>query len=223
MDDEPKIPHKDRAEPAECGAEPSSERLHPAEHRAYRELYAASRQLLSRWGRLSDALADTPMAATLDEAAARVEDLLEALPEKTAEYGLSGWPAAQGVGARLGELRSGLLDRTADTGMVLRLAVLDIEHIATLLSHLSELASTRGDDDLAAFCRKWQRLIRPQVREVRRAAIALGTNPDRAAAPLDASTLGQVVHRAGWVMGTVGEWVDRQVAGRHDPAPGSDD
>ncbi len=143
-------------EPGGGATERDPERLHPAEHRAYRELYASSRQLVNRWGRLSAALEDTPIADTLGRAAGRVEDLLEALPEETARYGVSGGPAAQGVGARLGDLRAGLLDRSVDTGMVLRLAVLDIEHTATLLSHLAELARARGDDDLEAFCRKWR-------------------------------------------------------------------
>lgn len=207
-------------EPGGGATERDPERLHPAEHRAYRELYASSRQLVNRWGRLSAALEDTPIADTLGRAAGRVEDLLEALPEETARYGVSGGPAAQGVGARLGDLRAGLLDRSVDTGMVLRLAVLDIEHTATLLSHLAELARARGDDDLEAFCRKWRGTIRPQVRAVRTAAIGLGSDPDRAAAPLDNSALGQVVHRAGWAVGTLGEWFDRQVSGR---VPGSND
>jgi len=221
MEDEPRNPPANGADAADEPAEPSAQRLHPAEHRAYRELYASSRQLVNRWGRLSSALADTPMAETLEEAAERVEELLEALPEKTAEYGLSGWPAAEGVGARLADLRAGIFDRSVDTGMVMRFAVLDIEHTATLLSHLAELARARGDEGLEAFDRSWQKIIRPQVRAVRKAAIGLGADPDRAAAPLDTSMLGQVVHRAGWAMGTVGEWVDRQVSGRHDPGSGS--
>src|SRR5215218_1690597 len=37
---------------------PSPAKLHPAEHRAYRELYASCRQLTERWKRLAVALDD---------------------------------------------------------------------------------------------------------------------------------------------------------------------
>jgi hypothetical protein len=54
------------------------------------------------------------------------------------------------------------------------------------------------------------------VRSVRRASISLGDDPDRAAAPLDDSVVGRVAHGAGWVVGSVGEAVDR-VAGTRRP------
>ena len=119
---------------------------------------------------------------------------------------------AQGVGARIADLRGALADRTVDTGMVMRLAVLDIEHIATLLAHLRELARARGDDELAAFCDEWESSMRPEVKAVRKAAVRLGRDPDRAAAPLDESLLSRVAHGAGWVVGSVGEAVDRLTA-----------
>ena len=93
--------------------------------------------------------------------------------------------------------------------MVVRLAVLDIEHVATLLGQLTELARAREDTELAAFCRQWQRTITPDVKATRTTAIALGAWPDRAAAPLDQSPLGKAAHRVGWALGAVGETVDR--------------
>ena len=183
-------------------------RLYPAEHRAYRELYAASRHLVGRWGRLISALEGTPYAEVLERGRDRVEKLLGALPTETERYGLYGGPMALGVGARMADLRSVVTDRSVDTGMVVRLAVLDIEHVATLLGQLGALARSRGDDALAAFCREWESSIRPEVETTRVAAISLGDSPELAAAPLDSSPLGRAAHGVGWVFGTVGEAVD---------------
>jgi hypothetical protein len=193
-------------------AEPS--KLHPAEHRAYRELYASSRQLINRWGRLASALEGTRFARTLERALSRVEELVAELGPRTAAYGLYGGPAAQGVGARFADLRGAVVDRSVDTGMVMRLAVLDIEHVATLLRHLAELAKARGDAKLAGFCEDWATRIRTEVNAVRKAAIDVGADPDRAAAPLDGSLVGRAVHGAGWIVGSVGEAVDRVIAPR---------
>ncbi|MGZ5332454.1 MAG: hypothetical protein ACXWD7_00925 [Solirubrobacterales bacterium] len=199
-------------------AETRAPRLHPAEHRAYRELYAAARQLLSRWSRLSEAIADTEYAGAIDNAALRVRELLEALEPRTAGYELHGRPAAQGVGARIGDVRSAVVDRSLDTGMAVRLAVLDIEHVVTLLGQLASLARARGDDDLERFCTEWEKRLRPEVKAVRKAAVELGGDPDRTARPLDDSPLGQAIHRAGWALGTLGEWFDRTVASRSGDA-----
>jgi hypothetical protein len=184
-------------------------RLHPAEHRAYRELYVASRQLINRWDRLVSALEGTGMAQTLAHSSGTVRDLLASLGPRTEEYGIYGGVAAQGLGARIADVRGAVTDRSVDTGMVMRLAVLDIEHVTTLLAHLAELAEARGDDAMAAFCGDWAGIMRPEVKAVRKAAVGLGSDPDRAAAPLDDSALGRAAHSAGWVMGSVGEAVDR--------------
>lgn len=192
--------------------------LHPAEHRGYRELYAACRHLLERWKRLADAVDDTEMAKVLTGVSAYVEELLGELEERTARYDLHGSPAAQGLGARIGDARSLVLDKSLDTGAALRFAVYDIEHIATLLAQLAQMAKVRADADLREFCKGWAKRLRPQVKAVRAAAIELGEDPDRAAQPLDGSAVGQAVHRAGWALGAVGEWFDRTAAssGRGD-------
>jgi hypothetical protein len=197
----------------------SERSLHPAEHRAYRELYAASRHLISRWGRLISALDGSPYAEVLERGRDRVEKLVAALPTETERYGLYGGPMALGVGARMADLRNVVTDRSVDTGMVMRLAVLDIEHVATLLGQLGALARSRGDDELAAFCREWESSIRPEVETTRVAAISVGDSPELAAAPLDSSFLGRATHGIGWVLGSVGEAVDRvsgQRRGSHD-------
>lgn len=196
--------------------------LHPAENRGYRELYAACRQLLERWKRLGAAVEDTAVAKVLTGATVYVRELLDELEPRTALYDLHGKPSAQGVGARLGDARSLVIDKSLDTGPAVRLAVLDIEHIVTLLLQLSEMAKVRGDKDLGEFCGSWAKRLRPQVRSVRAAAVELGKDPDRAVKRLDDSPLGQAVHRAGWALGTVGEWFDRRAAGGDEPEAKSD-
>jgi hypothetical protein len=189
-------------------------KLHPAEHRAYRELYVSARQLVNRWGRLVEALEETPYAEVLERGRAEVERLLSDLEPRTATYGLHGGVAAQGLGARIADVRGAVSDRSIDTGMVMRLAVLDIDHVSTLLAHLAALARARDDSGLAAFCGEWESRIYPEVQAIRLAAISLGDDPDRAAAPLDSSLLGRAAHGVGWIFGSVGEAVDRVTGSR---------
>jgi hypothetical protein len=158
-----------------------------------------------------------------------VTTLLAALPEQTGKYGLHGGIAAQGLGARIADVRGAVTDRSVDTGMVMRFAVLDIEHVATLLGHLGALAQSRADAELAAFDREWETTLRPEVESTRVAAVSLGENPDLAAAPLDSSLLGRAAHGMGWVFGSIGEAVDRVTgsrpvgAGGEEPKPGGKD
>ena len=42
----------------------------------------------------------------------------------------------------------------------------------------------------------------------------LGTDPDRAAAPLEDSLLNRAAHGVGWAFGSVGEGIDRVVGRR---------
>jgi hypothetical protein len=193
--------------------------LHPAEHRAYRELYLSSKQLVVRWRWLAEALADTPLARSLEVGAEAVRDLLKELEPRTAAHGVFGGPSAQGVGAGLAQLRTAVVDRTVDTGMAARFAVLDIEHVTTLLQQLAELARARADLDLELFCSGWAKRLRSVVKDVRAAAVALGADPERTGTPLDPSPIGQAIHRAGWAVGSLGEWFDRRVAGASDDEP----
>ena len=188
--------------------------LNPVEHRAYRELYVACRQLTRRWERLAGALEGTDVARVLEEGWSQAQALVEELTPRIAAYGLHAGPAAGGVAARIADARNVVTDRAADTGMVVRFAVLDIEHVATLLAHLAELAHARDDRDLAAFCDRWGERMRDRVDAVRNAAVGLGADPERAAAPLHGSLVGRAAHGAGWVMGAIGEAVDRAAARR---------
>src|SRR5262249_44489958 len=150
-------------------------RLHPAEHRGYRELYASARHLVHRWGRLAKVLAGTAAAESLDRGVADAEQLLVELGPRTEAYGLHGGPMAQGLGARIAGLRTAVPDRGADTGMVVRFAVLDADHLTTLLRQLAELARARDDRDLAGFCEQWAGRFESDLDSVREAAVELGT------------------------------------------------
>jgi hypothetical protein len=188
--------------------------LHPAEHRAYRELYAACRQLITRWRRIASALEGTAIGERLKDGAAETSVLLTELGPRTATYGLYGSPMAQGMGARIADLRTVIADQTGDTGLVVRSAVLDMEHVTTLLRHLAELARARGDRSMAGFCEEWAGRLESNLDAVREAAVELGADPDRTSAPLDESVVNRAAHGVGWVFGSVGEAVDRVISRR---------
>jgi hypothetical protein len=189
-------------------------KLNPAEHRAYRELYASCRQLIHRWARLATALAGTPAGDALEAGLAETRALLDALGPRTTAYDLHGGPMAQGLGARIADLRAVITDRGADTGLVVRFAVLDLEHLTTLLRQLAELARARSDRSLARFCEQWATRLESNLGAIREAAVGLGTDPDRAAAPLDEGALNRAAHGVGWVFGSIGEAVDRVIGRR---------
>jgi hypothetical protein len=189
-------------------------KLHPAEHRAYRELYAACTQLVRHWRRLAASLDGTAAADVLERGAAETEQLFEVLGPRTAAYGVYGAPLAENIGRRIAELRTVVTDRTGDTGLAVRSSVLDAEHVMTLLRHLAVLARSRGDEDLASFCEQWAARIESQLGAIREAAVDLAIDPERTAAPLDSSPLSRVAHGVGWVFGAFGEAVDRVIGGR---------
>ncbi len=190
--------------------------LHPAEHRAYRELYAASRQLITRWRRVGAALNGTAVGDRLKDGAAETSVLLTELAPRTAGYGLYGSPTAQGMGARIADLRTAVMDRGGDTGLVVRSAVLDMEHVTTLLRHLAELARARADQNMAGFCEEWAGRLESNLDAVREGAVELGADPDRASAPLNDSVVSRAAHGVGWVFGSIGEAVDRVVGSRRE-------
>jgi hypothetical protein len=188
--------------------------LHPAENRGYRELYLTGSQTVKRLGRLGSAFAGTSTREPLDKAADSIERLLSELAPLTARHDLHGLLAAEGAGANLGIVRGAVLDRFLERNQAVRLAVDDLEHVATLLGYLASVSEARGDADLPEFCRSWERRMRRHVGAVRRAANELGATPDSAIQPLDPSPAGRAAHRMAWAVGTVGEWTDRQVARR---------
>lgn len=188
--------------------------LHPAENRGYRELYVTGRQAVKRLGRLAVAFEGSPAGELLDKASDSISQLLDELGPLTAQHDLHGGVAAQGSGANLGTVRGAVFDRFLERNQALRFAVEDLEHVATLLAYLARVSETRGDPKLPDFCRSWERRLRRQVNAVRKAAVELGGDPDRAVESLDDSPASRAAHRVAWTLGSVGEWTDRQVARR---------
>jgi hypothetical protein len=188
--------------------------LHPAENRGYRELYAFARQIAEHWPKLADRLAGSSAERPLREGAAASSALIAELERTTPEYGLYGKPAAQGVGANLARTRREVRDRFLERNQALRLAVSDLQHVVTLLGYLEQIARTRGNETLRAFCSDQRARLMPVERTVRAAAIELGSSPDEAIEPLDRSAAGRVAHGTANAIGTVGEWFDRRAAGK---------
>jgi hypothetical protein len=104
-------------------------------------------------------------------------------------------------------------DRFLERNQALRTAVLDVQHVVTLLAYQAQIAEAHGPADVAIFCNRWERELASVERAVRRAAARLGTDPDAAVEPLDASPLGRAAHGTQFVAGSIGEWFDRFRAG----------
>lgn len=192
--------------------------LHPAQNRGLRECYAFARQLARHWDGLASRLEPGPGADGLRAGAQAARTLLDELAGLTEGYGLYGFPAAQGVGARLAGVRNVVADRTLERNQALRMAVLDVQHLTTLLAYLATIGAERGDETMAEFCGRWERKLKRVEGQVRRAAIAQGSAPDTAIEPLDGTTLGRAGHGMATAAGTVGEWVDRRAAKRRGNA-----
>jgi hypothetical protein len=186
--------------------------LFPAEHRALRELYGTGRHLAGHWDRLAARLGGEP-AEVLSRGAAAAREMLGELAGLTAAHDLHGEPAAQGAGGQLAHLR-GAADLLLERNQALRGAVLEAAHVGLLLAYLAELASTRGDADLAAWLRTWEGRLRELEGAARGIAVAEGGHPERAIAPADDSRLGRAGHSIAAGLGTVGEAIDASVLGR---------
>ena len=185
--------------------------VHPAEHRAVRELHATARALASHWTSLARRLGE-PAAAPLREGASTSRALLAALgarPDLPA-----GYPAAQGVGGWLAAFRATARDVVLERNQALRLAAGDVAHVVTLLGYLAALAEVRGDSELAAFHREWQEQMGWVEESVREAVLALAADPDSAVLPADPGPVGRAGHGAANAFGTLGEAFDASPVGR---------
>ena len=187
--------------------------LTSAEHRGLRELYASTRQLASHWAVLAERLGGEQGKA-LRDGAAQAEELLEELAVRMEEHDLAGFPAAQSAGSSLSSLRNRLADAALERNQALRLAVLDVQHLGTLLPYLAGIARGRGDEGLARWYGGWKRRLAAVEKRARELAIASGDDPDAAVEPLIDSPAGRAAHGVQYVIGTLGEWVDTSAVGR---------
>ena len=185
--------------------------LFPAEHRALRELQAASRQLAGHWARLARRLSGEP-AEVLERGAAAGRSLGRELAERAEELGVPMTPSAQAAGRPAAGLRAAgdvLLERN----QALRAAVLDAQHVTTLLAYLAALAETRGDLVMHAWAAGWRERLEELETAARAAAVGLARDPDRAIEPAEPSALGRAGHSVAAGLGTLGEAIDRSRVG----------
>jgi hypothetical protein len=185
--------------------------LHPAEHRAVRELHATARALASHWSALASRLGE-PAASPLRDGAATSRALLEALSYRSDLP--AGYPAAQGVGGGLAALRGSARDVLLERNQALRLAVGDAGHVVTLLAYLAALADARADAELAAFFGGWREQMGEAEAAVSDAVLALGSDPDSAVLPADPGPFGRAGHGVANAFGTLGEAFDASPVGR---------
>jgi len=187
--------------------------LYRAEHRGLRELHAAVRHLLGHWDKLADRLEGRP-GTVLRDGSAAARELLAELETETRGHGLESFPAAHGVGVRAAGLRNSAGDLLLERNQAARGAVLDAQHVSTLLGYLGRLATTRGDDELAAFHIRWEERIRGIEEQARAAAVELGCEPADAVTPADQGPLGRAGHRVAATVGAAGEALDSSAVGR---------
>jgi hypothetical protein len=185
--------------------------LYPAEHRAVRELHAMTRALAFHWSALAGRLGGDA-AAPLRAGAGSARALLVALEDR--DELPAGYPAAQGVGGWLAALRGTARDLVLERNQALRFALLDAQHLTMLLGYLAALADQRGDQDLAAFHREWETVLRGHERAVADAVLALATSPEDAVAPADDSPAGRAGAGLADAIGTFGEAFDASLVGR---------
>jgi hypothetical protein len=114
--------------------------------------------------------------------------------------------------SRFASVRPAIPDRALERNQALRFAALDAQHVVTLLAYVANLAASDRDEELRAFCARWERKLRTHERAVRLAAIALGERPDEAIAPTDGSPVGRAGAKVNSALGALGEWVDRRSA-----------
>ena len=184
--------------------------LHPTQNRGLRELYATTRQLVNHWETLSSRLPTGAATDALDDGVERGRQLLDELRPVTEGFGLYGFPAAQSVGVSLAAGRSRVGDRFLERNQALRLAVVDVQHVVTLLGYLAQVARTRDQQELLDFCTRWERELLAVERAARRAAVKGGADPDDAVERADRTVAGRAAHGASYAIGSVGEWFDRR-------------
>ena len=119
-----------------------------------------------------------------------------------------------GVGARFSDLRNLAGDRFLERGQALRVAVLELQHMRTLLQYLAAVAESRDAPARGDFGRRWEAALEPSERGVREAAAATGADPDAAIEPLDPSSAGRAAHRVAVALGSLGERIDTRLGER---------
>ncbi len=177
--------------------------MHPARHRALRELGALGSQLAEHWealaGRVGGSGAETP----LREGAASARDIVAQATRLAAERDLAIGRAAVNVAGRIARARPPVADALLERNQALRFAVLDAQHVLTLVDYLAQLSGSDSDPEMRAACASWNGDLRAAERAVRRAAVDIGREPDAAIEPISPGA------KIGYAVGWLGEAVDR--------------
>lgn len=176
--------------------------MHPARHRALRELGAFARQMSDHWSALSGRLGGAAAKPLADGAAAAGEVLAAVRPLASARD-LEIGPAALGAG-RLARARPPVPDAALEHNQALRFALLDAEHLITLVEYVGALSAAEDDTELVEACAAWKARLQKPARAARRAAIRLGATPDLAIEPLGKG------QKLGYLLGWLGEATDRR-------------
>ena len=180
--------------------------MFPAEHRALRELHATARELRGHWAKLARAARPTSSRRR------GRKPPTSSSPNSKQRVDLSGRPTAQFAGARLAGAR-GISDLLLERNQALRSALLDVQHVVTLLDYLAGLAAAREDADLEAWHVGWRDRMRAVEDRGRAAVSAMAADPERAIEPADDGTLGRAGAKIGVALGTVGEAIDNRRGG----------
>jgi hypothetical protein len=183
--------------------------MHPALHRALRELTAFTTQLARHWRGLGSRLGGAHGELLL-AGAAEAEEVRGELEAAAARRGLAAGPAAEAAGTVL-TARPMAPDLALERNQALRWALHDVQHCTVGLRYAARLAAAGRDDALRALLDAWAERLEHHESAVRDAAIGLGDDPDLAIAPAEPSAPGRAAHKVAAGIGAVGEWLDAQV------------
>lgn len=184
--------------------------MHPARHRALRELGALCSQLAEHWETLAGRVAGTGAESALLEGATSARGILAEATRLAAERDLTIGPAAVKLAGRVARARPPVADALLERNQALRFAVLDAQHVLTLVDYLAQLSGSDSDPEMRAACASWNGDLRAAERAVRRAAVDLGRDPDAAIEPISPGA--RITYAVGWL----GEAVDRLTNRRGD-------
>ena len=181
--------------------------MHPARHRALREVGAFSRQMFDHWSALAERVPDAYAKPLRDGALAAQRVLDEVRPLATARD-LEIGQLAVGVAGRVARARPPVPDAMLEVNQALRFALLDAEHLLNLVKYVGALSAAEGDTELEEACAKWARAVQRPAGAARKAAITLGSDPDTAIAPISKGA------KLGYLIGWFGEATDRRRAAK---------
>jgi hypothetical protein len=187
--------------------------LHPAQNRGLREAYATARHLERHWSSLAGRVSSQE-AVVLRGGVVAAESLVAELEPAAGSRGLAFQPAARSLGRGLAGARAELVDRALERNQALRWALLEAQHLVTLLRYQAAVADSRGDAELSALCARHADGIAEVAGAAAQLVEDLGRRPDEAVAPLVADRTGDVGHRMATAIGSLGEWLDRQLGRR---------